>query len=120
MGLRETLHGGVANIFEALGDLKVDCIIHGSASSYDATTGVVTKARSTTTIKVVRTEFTQKEKVEIANIKTGDLRVLAKGADTPEPNLVDYLEIGGRKYDLIGISTDPVSAMYELHIRAKV
>lgn len=122
MGLKEDIQSGVAGAFKALDNLKITCVFNSVSSIYDVTTGTVTKSNVSTTVHAIRSDFSKSEKMKTynPNLKFGDFKLMVQSSSIPSPNLVDSINIGDKKYTIIGIEIDPADAVYEFHVRSVV
>src|SRR5919109_5264945 len=81
MGLLTTVRSAAALAFDIIGDLKQSVTYHHqTTTTYNATTGAVTRGESTQTIQAVVHEFSHRE-VDGQAIRPTDRRLLILAAD---------------------------------------
>lgn len=119
MGLAATIANAVGVGFAALGDVAETVTYrHRSAASYSASAGVVTESFSDDTASAVIADYTRQERADTA-IQPEDRKALVLASTlTAAPVLGDQLvTAAGQTLQVVGVETDPVSAVWVLQVR---
>jgi hypothetical protein len=118
MGLRETLLAATNTAFTIIGNVKVTVTYHHqTATTYNTTTGAITRSESTQSVDVVLLDYARRD-IDGEHIRPTDRRALIEAATlTGEPKLNDRLTISSETWEVIRVSTDPISAHYDLQLR---
>lgn len=119
MSLRAVIASAVSSAIAATGDIaETITYVAKSASVYDATTGVLTKADTNYTIKAIIGPFGPAglgDKTAIEDEHTGALSALfASYSLSIIPDSSDVVIRGGVTYKILQITFDPAGATYRL------
>lgn len=121
MGLREAIASAVKSGFTALGNVKetVTYKTYQSTSSYDTTTGTVTRTETSTTLSGVFMSYTKRE-IDNAAVAPHDQKFLCQQADlATTPTLEDRLvRSNGTSWEVVWVKEDPAHVTWELQVRA--
>lgn len=121
MGLRETILSGVTAGLNALGNVKetVTYKAYLPTSSYNTTTGVVTRTETSYTVVGVFMEYKKRE-IDNVNVFARDQKFLfLQSALAVTPSLHDRLvRSDARSWEIVWVGQDPVSATWEVQVRA--
>ncbi len=119
MGLAATITNAVASGFAALGDV-VETVTyqHRSSASYSTSAGIVTEGFTNDTASAVIVDYSRQERADAA-IQPEDRKALVLASTlTAAPALGDQLvTAAGQTLQVVGIETDPVSAVWVLQVR---
>lgn len=118
MGLAATIASAVGAGFAALGDVvQAATYQRRTATAYSIATGLATETFTNATVGAIITDYTRKERVDAA-IQPEDRKALVRGAElAADPAIGDRLVVGGQTLDVVGVSTDPIEAVWVLQVR---
>jgi hypothetical protein len=121
MGLRETIIAGIKTGMSALGNVKetVTYKAYQTTSSYDPTTGAVTRTETSYTVEGIFLDYKKRE-IDNANVFVRDQKFLFLQSELAvTPSLQDRLtRSGGKSWEVIWVEQDPATATWELQVRA--
>lgn len=109
--------------FKVVDSLTVEAsFVHVKSSSYNAATGEVELETDPKKIKVLRSNYSKSETVweSFDRANKGEFKFVALASTVDNPNLVDSILVGDVEYEVVKFTTDPASALYEFHVKAKV
>lgn len=115
MSLANSLSPTITDVITQFGSDGV--LKSASGSTYDTSTGTVTKTQSDTNIKIIVESYQSNELNE--NIQTGDLKFLV--VLSSEPKLSDIVTFNGKSYNIVHIQPNilqNVVLFYTLQVRS--
>ena len=118
MGLKETLLAATNAAFTIIGNVKVTVTYHHqTTTSYNTTTGAITRGESTQSVEVVLLDYARRD-IDGEHVRPTDRRALIEAATlSGAPTLQDRLTINSEAWEVIRVSTDPITAHYDLQLR---
>ena len=121
MGLRETIIAGVTTGLNALGNVKetVTYKSYQTSSSYNATTGAVTRTETSYTVEGIFDGYKKRE-VDNLNVLPHDMKfIMLQSEMAATPTTQDRLvRSTGKSWEVVWVEQDPVSATWTLQVRA--
>jgi len=121
MGLKATIEAAVKAGFAALDDIPeaVTYRSYASASTYDPSTGTVTRTETSLTVLVIFMEYNKRD-IDGVQIQAHDQKALIRQAAlSVTPSLNDRIERStGKLWEVISISEDPAHVTWELQVRS--
>ncbi len=120
MGLQETFKVAAKTVVDAFGDVGVSTNYESHTSStYDASAGTNVATYSTTAGVTVIFDSFRIDQIDGQNIKPEDKLALlpAKNISGVTPDVDDRIIESGVVWNVVSVSTDPASALYQLQVR---